>query len=83
VPARYGRASTAERLEAITDEVVGRVGRVTGTVGPGRVGEVMLAVRGGSEHFHAHPCDGKTFAVGTRVVVVEYYPPRTVIVAEA
>jgi hypothetical protein len=71
-----------ERLEAITDEVVGKVGRVTGTVGPGRVGEIMLAVRGGSEHFHAHPCDGKIISVGTRVVVVEYYPPRTVIVAE-
>jgi hypothetical protein len=52
-------------------------------VGPGRVGEVILAVRGGSEHFHAHPADPKTIAVGTRVVVVEYYPPRTVIVAEA
>ena len=72
-----------ERLEAITDEVVGKVGRVTGTVGPGRVGEVMLAVGGGSEHFHAPPCDGKIISVGTRVVVVEYYPPRTVIVAEA
>jgi hypothetical protein len=75
--------SAAERLEAITDEVVGKIGRVTGTVGPGRVGEVTLAIRGGSEHFHAHPCDPKTIAVGTRVVVIEYYPPRTVIVAEA
>ena len=56
---------------------------MTGTVGPGRVGEIMLAVRGGSEHFHAYPCDPKIIAVGTRVVVVEYYPPRTVIVAEA
>jgi hypothetical protein len=72
-----------ERLETTTDEVIGKVGRVTGTVGPGRVGEVILAVRGGSEHFHAHPADPKTIAVGTRVVVVEYYPPRTVIVAEA
>jgi hypothetical protein len=56
---------------------------VTGTVGPGRVGEVTLGVRGGSEHFHAHSCDAKTLAVGTRVVVVEYQPPRTVFVAEA
>jgi hypothetical protein len=62
---------------------VGKIGRVTGTVGPGRVGEIMLAVRGGTEHFHAYPCDPKTIAVGTRVVVVEYYPPRTVLVAEA
>jgi len=56
---------------------------VTVTVGRGRVGEVIVAVRGGSEHFHAHPSDGQTIAVGTRVVVVEYYPPRTIIVAEA
>ena len=62
---------------------MGKVGRVTGAVGPGRVGEVMLAVRGGTEHFHAYPCDAKALAVGTRVVIVEYYPPRTVIVAEA
>lgn len=74
--------SSAER-RTITDEVVGKVGRVTGAIGPGRVGEVMLAVRGGSEHFHAHGCDGIAIPVGTRVVVVEYYPPRTVIVAEA
>ncbi|MBV8579467.1 MAG: hypothetical protein JO225_11895 [Candidatus Eremiobacteraeota bacterium] len=67
----------------MTDEVVGKVGRVTGTVGPDRVGEVMLPVRGGSEHFHAHPSDAQTIAKGTRVVVVEYYPPRTVVVAEA
>ncbi len=56
---------------------------MTGTVAPGRVGEIMLAVRGGSEHFHAHPSDGQIIPVGTRVVVIEYYPPRTVIVAEA
>jgi hypothetical protein len=57
---------------------------VTGTVGPGRVGEIMLPVRGGSEHFHAHPEDAQTvLPVGTRVVVVEYHPPRTVIVAAA
>ena len=69
---------------SVTDEVVGKVGRVTGMVGPGRVGEIMLAVRGGSEHFHAYPVDrDATLSVGTRVVVIEYHPPRTVIVAEA
>ena len=57
---------------------------MTGAVGPGRVGEIMLAIRGGSEHFHAYPVDaGAKIPVGTRVVVVEYHPPRTVIVAEA
>ena len=57
---------------------------MTGVVGHGRVGEVMIAVRGGSEHFHAYPVDANAhLPVGTRVVVVEYHPPRTVIVAEA
>lgn len=79
---RYASASRGR--QAITDEVIGKVGRVTGAVGPGRVGEIMLAIRGGSEHFHAYPVDaGARIPVGTRVVVVEYHPPRTVIVAEA
>ena len=70
--------------ESITDEVIGKVGRVTGTVAPGRVGEVMLAIRGGSESFHAYASEkGQTIPHGTRIVVVEYHPPRTVIVAEA
>ena len=56
---------------------------MTGAVGPGRVGEIMLAVRGGSEHFHAYSNDARSIKVGTRVVVIEYHPPRTVIVAEA
>lgn len=69
---------------SVTDEVVGKIGRVTGTVATGRVGEVMVAVRGGSEHFHAYPADrDATLSVGTRIVVIEYHPPRTVIVAEA
>jgi len=62
--------------------MVGKIGRVTGTVGPGRIGEVMVPIRGGSEAFHAYASDGdETLATGTRIVVVEYYPPRTVVVA--
>jgi len=68
----------------VLDGVVGKVGRVTGEVAPGKVGEVMLPVRGGSEAFHAYAEDrGAVLATGTRVVVVEYYPPRTVFVSEA
>ncbi|MCD0482272.1 hypothetical protein LO771_07555 [Streptacidiphilus sp. ASG 303] len=64
--------------------MVGLQGRVTGTVGPGLVGEVMVAVRGGAEAFLALPADpGERIAVGTQVVVVEYQPPRTVYVAPA
>jgi hypothetical protein len=61
--------------------VIGKSGRVTGKIAPGLVGEVMLAVRGGSEAFHAYAEDGEaTIMVGSRVLVVEYYPPRSVVV---
>jgi hypothetical protein len=64
--------------------MVGKLGRVSATVGPGQVGEVMIAIRGGSEAFLAYPADGdETYARGTRVAVVEYYPPRTVVVTPA
>lgn len=54
---------------------------MTGTIGPKRLGEVMLPIRGGSEAFNAYAADRKeTIKNGTRVVVVEYYPPRTVVV---
>jgi hypothetical protein len=66
------------------DDVVGKVGRVTGAIAPGAVGEVVLAVRGGSEAFHAYAADRDTkITVGTRVVVVEYFPPRSITVSPA
>ena len=62
--------------------MIGKVGRVTGTVAPDRVGEVMVPVRGGTEHFHAYAAEpGATIPPGTSVVVVEYHPPRSVIVS--
>lgn len=65
-------------------EVVGKIGRVTGSVGPGRTGEVMVAVRGGTEAFLAHPAESEeSIPAGTRIVVVEYFPPRTVYVSRA
>ncbi|OIJ64126.1 hypothetical protein WN71_030560 [Streptomyces mangrovisoli] len=64
--------------------MVGLVGRVTGTVGPGLVGEVIVRVRGGAEHFLAHPAPGAgRIECGTVVIVVEYLPPRTVYVSPA
>jgi hypothetical protein len=61
--------------------MVGKVGRVTGTIGPGRLGEVMVPVRGGSEAFHAYAADtDETIERGQRVVVVEYFAPRTIVV---
>jgi len=63
-------------------QMVGKVGRVTGRIGPGQVGEVMIPIRGGSEAFHAYASDAdETMTAGSRIVVVEYYPPRTVVVA--
>lgn len=62
-------------------EVVGKVGRVTGTIGPNTVGEVMIAIRGGSEAYNAHASEaGQTIGSASRVLVIEYLPPRTVIV---
>lgn len=62
----------------------GRRGKVTGGIGPGLVGEVMVEVRGGVEAFLAYPAlPGEEYAVGTLVVIVEYLPPRTVYVAAA
>ena len=63
-------------------QMVGKIGRVTGTISPGKLGEIMVSVRGGTEAFHAYASDAdETMAPGSRIVVVEYYPPRTVVVA--
>lgn len=65
-------------------QMIGKIGRVTGTIAPGHIGEVMVSVRGGSEAFHAYATDSAaTIAAGSRVVVVEYFPPRTVVVSPA
>jgi len=64
--------------------VVGQEGRVTGTVGPGLVGEVILPVRGGSEAFNAYPYVGTdTIPIGTLVRVMSYTQPRIVFVSAA
>lgn len=61
----------------------GRTGRVIGKVGPGLVGEVMIAIRGGTEAFNAFlydPTDSEILP-GSQVAIVEYQSPRTVYVA--
>lgn len=64
--------------------LVGLMGRVTGTVGPGLVGEVIVRVRGGAEHFLAYAAVGtERIEPGTVVMVVEHLPPRTVYVSAA
>ncbi len=45
------------------------------------MGEVMLPVRGGTEAFYAYSTDpAEEIPAGTRVVVIEHEPPRTVVV---
>ncbi len=62
-------------------KVVGKVGRITGTIRPGEIGEVMIEIRAGSEAYHAYAADkGETIALGDRVVMIEHFPPRTVVV---
>lgn len=63
--------------------MVGKIGRVTGRISPSELGEVMVPIRGGTEAFHAYAADhDDVLATGTRIVVVEYFPPRTVIVTK-
>ncbi|RLV01386.1 hypothetical protein CTZ27_12870 [Streptomyces griseocarneus] len=64
--------------------MVGEQGRVTGVIGPGLVGEVIVRVRGGAEAFLAYAMEpGERFEKGTVVVIVEYQAPRTVYVTAA
>ena len=61
--------------------LTGRIGRVTGRIGPGTIGEVMLPYLGGTMAFHAHPFDkASSFTVGEEVLVIYFEPPQTVYV---
>jgi hypothetical protein len=65
------------------DSPIGARGRVTstGAIRPGRTGEVMVAIRGGVEAFMARDVDGGAIEPYTEVVVIDYEPPRVVIVS--
>ncbi|WP_125610883.1 hypothetical protein [Specibacter cremeus] len=61
--------------------LTGKVGRVTGRIEPGSIGEVMLPFHGGTTAFHAHPYDNTSvFPVGDQVLVIYFEPPQTVYV---
>jgi hypothetical protein len=66
-----------------SDSPIGCVGRVTaaGAIRPGRLGEVMVAIRGGVEAFLAKDVDGGAILPYEEIVVIEYEPPRTVLVS--
>ena len=61
---------------------MGLTGHVSrqGAIRPGRLGEVLVPIRGGLESFLARDADGAAVAAGTEIVVVDYEPPRTVVV---
>lgn len=61
--------------------MVGSRGRVTGRIGPGLVGEVLLPIRGGVEAFYAYAINPEeTIETGTQVLVVDFTEPRSVYV---
>jgi hypothetical protein len=62
-------------------QLIGKVCRVIGRIEPGKLGEVLVPIRGGSEGYLAYGDEGETFEPGARVVVVDQAGPRTVIVS--
>ncbi len=64
------------------DSPVGCNGRVTasGAIRPDRVGEVMVSIRGGVEAFLARDADNGSIDPYEEIVVVDYRPPREVVV---
>lgn len=57
----------------------GRVSRA-GAIRPGRTGEVLVEVGGGSQAFLARDADDGAIGPGEEIVVVEVVGPRTVLV---
>lgn len=68
---------------AVDRSLTGKIGRVTGTVAPGTIGEVMLPFHGGTSAFFAYPFDKTSvYPVGERVLVIYFEPPQSVYVDE-
>jgi membrane protein implicated in regulation of membrane protease activity len=63
-------------------ELIGKVGRITGAIAAGKLGEVMVPVRGGSEAYFAYAADpAEAIEQGARVIVLDQDGPRTVVVS--
>lgn len=65
-------------MQELNQDLIGTVGHVTVPVSPGRPGEVVLPVRGGTEAFTAFA--DEPIAKHQRVVVVECRTGRSVTV---
>jgi hypothetical protein len=61
--------------------LIGQIARVTLTIVPGSIGEVMINIRGGTEAFDAITDSDEVIKANTRVIITEYHPPRTVLVS--
>ena len=61
--------------------LVGTTGLVTTSIPVAGMGEVRVLVAGGTTTFGAYCADRETTVrAGTRVTVIELYPPRTLVV---
>jgi hypothetical protein len=69
-------------MSASSASPVGCVGRVSkqGAIRPGRLGEVLVAIRGGMESYLAQDVDGGSIEADEEIVVIERIAPRTVLV---
>jgi len=68
-------------VTASTSPPYGLTGIVTGEVRSGTIGEAMIKIRGGIEYFYAYPAEEDVvISPGSTILVVEYRPPRTIIV---
>jgi hypothetical protein len=77
MPSESAGADPRERPHPL----VGVRGVVTTTIPAGGLGEVRLPVRGGTETFGAYAAvRAVPVPTGTGVVVVEVFPPRTIVV---
>src|SRR5580698_9065882 len=77
-PASRRRVVTNMTGQLYDDEMVGRVGRVTLGITPDHPGEVIVAIRGGTETFAA--LSDEPIAKNARVVIIECLSGRTVTV---
>jgi hypothetical protein len=67
---------------AMSEVLIGKVGIVTTTIPPGGMGEVRLAVAGGTSTFGAYSSNrGVPIPTGTPVTVLQHFPPRTLVVS--
>ena len=69
-------------MSASSESPVGLTGHVSlqGAIRPGRVGEVLVPIRGGLEAFLARDADGGEIGEGEEIVVVERVAAREVLV---